>query len=134
MDVQRIVGQFGRRLLWCTLGSLFALGLGTGSTQAADACSQANNTWPNNPCQNQVQAPVPYTGWQTQSWAYYCGGDHPYFAEQNNVIAWDNSCFTDTENIADENNNFDGDFTNWCVTSQSLVVTLGCYQAKPPVS
>jgi hypothetical protein len=30
-------------------------------------------------CQEQVQAPVSYTGWQTQGWAYYCTGDHPYF-------------------------------------------------------
>ena len=30
-----------------------------------------------------------------------------------------------------ENNNFDGDFTNWCTGPQSLVVTLGCLQFNP---
>ena len=101
MDARRIVGRFGRRLLWCALGATLALGPGAASAQAADACSQANVTWPNNPCQNQVQAPISYTGWRTKSWAYYCGGDHPYFAQANNGIAWDNTCFTNTENIVD---------------------------------
>jgi hypothetical protein len=127
--VQWIVGRFGRRVLWCALGAMPALGPGT--ARAADACSQSSVSWPNNPCQNQVQGPVSYGGWQTQSWAYYCAGDHPYFAIGNNGIAWDNTCFTNTENQLKENDNFDGDFTNWCIGTQSLVVTLACYQFKP---
>jgi hypothetical protein len=40
----------------------------------------------------------------------------------------DNSsgCWTGTENPAAENNNFDGSFTNWCLNTQQLVVTLAC--------
>ena len=54
MDVRRIIGRFGRRLLWCTLGSMFALGPGMASAQ--DAC--ANLTVNAAGCQNQVQAPI----------------------------------------------------------------------------
>ena len=127
--MQRIVRRFGRRLLWCTLGAMVALGPGTGSAQAADACGQSAVSHPFNDCQNQVQAPISYDGWQTQSWAYYCGGDHPHFAEGNDGVAWDNSCFTNTENLVKENDNFDGDFTNWCLDTQSLVAVLACYEA-----
>lgn len=132
MGMQRISDRFGRRLLWCcTLGALAALGPGAGSVQAADACAQRSAQVPNNPCQNQVQAPISYTGLETNSWAYYCTGDHPYFFKANNGVAWDNTCFTSTENIVAENDNFDGDFTNWCVDSEWLVVTLACFQFNP---
>jgi hypothetical protein len=28
-------------------------------------------------CALQEQTPISFTGWQTQGWAWYCGGDHP---------------------------------------------------------
>jgi hypothetical protein len=92
-------------------------------------------------CQQQVQAPVSYTGWQTQGWAYYCTGDHPYFwgvgnACQNLNFSFDNSCFSVLEDEFAETtpSKFDATITNWCLSTQSITVTLGCStQAPPPV-
>ena len=86
-------------------------------------------------CQQQVQAPVSYTGWQTQGWAYYCTGDHPYFwgLRQSGAcgsVSFDNSCFTVTEDAIAEGTDpskFDGTITNWCFSTQSIIVTLGCF-------
>lgn len=89
-------------------------------------------------CEPQVQAPVSYSGWETQGWAYYCTGDHPYFWGLSSTYAgdftWDNSCFSGIEDVFGENqaNKFDGTFTNWCLTTQSIVVTLGCSKQPPP--
>ena len=49
--------------------------------------------------------------------------------EHGHGIAWDHSCFSNTENLVAENDNFDGDFTNWCLDTQSLVAVLACYDA-----
>lgn len=84
-------------------------------------------------CQPQVQAPISYTGWQTQGWAYYCTGDHPYYYGLNQdfggVYSFDNSCFSVAENAFAESGNdhkFDALITNWCFTTQQIVVTLAC--------
>ena len=84
MNVQRITGRFGRRLLWCTLGAMLALSPGTASAAGTttDACTQAGvPLGAGNTCQNQTQAAVGYNGSQSQGWAYYCGGE-PY------VLLW----------------------------------------------
>ena len=65
-------------------------------------------------------------GWETKSWAYYCGGDHPHFDDGFNRFAYDNTCFTVSETTS-ENNNFDADITNWCIGTQSIVVVLACF-------
>ena len=90
-------------------------------------------------CLLQVQAPVSYTGWQTQGWAYYCTGDHPYFwgfgqtGRLTNNFSFDNACFTVTENIFAETtaSKFDATITNWCIATQSITVTLGCSDQVP---
>lgn len=84
-------------------------------------------------CELQVQAPVTYTGWQTQGWAYYCTGDHPYYQGANwnvyNAFTFDNSCFSVAENrFAEGQNKFDALITNWCVTTQQITVTLACFK------
>ena len=122
MDARRIVGRLGRGLLWSTLGSLFALGLGTASAQE-NPCDDFQDP----DCQQQVQAGVNYTPLQTQSWAYYCGGDHPVYRDGTDSISYGNQCFSNAESPASEKSNFDGDFTNWCLSSQSLVVVLACF-------
>ena len=128
MDAQRIVGRFGRRLLWCTLGSMFALGPGMASAQ--DACANASNQFPHD-CQNQVQAGVSYNGLQSQNWAYYRTGDHPHFFERDNAYdLFGNTCFTAVEHDS-ENDNFDAGFTNWCTGTQTLVVVLACLSFNP---
>lgn len=88
-------------------------------------------------CVVQVQAPIGYTGWQTQGWAYYCTGDHPYFKglryDVGNSFTFDNSCFTVAENEFAEAGNdgkFDALITNWCLNSQQLVISLACYDHK----
>ena len=131
MNVQRITGRFGRRLLWCALGATLALSPGTASAAGTttDACTQAGvPLGAGNTCQNQTQAAVGYNGSQSQGWAYYCGGDHTYFYGGTNGIAWNNTCFTETENgFFESGNKADADFINWCATGQSLVVVLACY-------
>ena len=127
MDVQRIIGRFGRRLLWCTLGAALALGPGLASAQ--DACANSSIQYPT--CQNQVQAGVTYKPLQSQNWAYYCGGDHPNFYKNNLAYAFGNTCFTAVEHGSAENDNFDGGFTNWCLSSQLLVVVLACLPFNP---
>lgn len=91
-------------------------------------------------CQPQVQAPITYRGWQTQGWAYYCTGDHPYFwglsTSHSGSYSFDNSCFTVAENMFAENgcdDKFDALITNWCVTTQQLTVTLACSDTPFPV-
>ena len=125
MDVQRIVGRFGRRLLRCMLGAMFALGPGTVSAQQ-NPCGDFQDP----DCQNQVQAGINYSGWETKSWAYYCGGDHPVYRDGSDSIDFGNTCFTVAENPVAENKNFDGSFTNWCIGDQSLVVVLACFFFK----
>jgi hypothetical protein len=131
MDARRlvIVGRFGRRLLWCALGATLALGPGAASAQ--DAC--ANLTINADGCQNQVQAPISYNGWETKSWAYYCTGDHPDFVENDtgHGYAYGNTCFSANENSLAENDNFDGSFTNWCIGTQNLVIVLACFPHDP---
>jgi hypothetical protein len=90
-------------------------------------------------CLLQVQAPVSYTGWQTQGWAYYCTGDHPYFwgLRQSGAcgsVSFDNSCFSVTENAFAETtpSKFDATITNWCLNTQSITVTLACSAQAPP--
>jgi hypothetical protein len=75
-----IVRRFGRRLLWCTFGATLALGPATASAQGSgrDPCSNTHpGSIPN--CRNQVQAPVHFDLLETKGWAFYCGGDRPYF-------------------------------------------------------
>jgi hypothetical protein len=93
-------------------------------------------------CQQQVQAPVGYSGWQTQSWAFIClGGINPHqyfwglaFGGVIEDFSFDNSCFTVTENIFAENSpqEFNALITNWCINSQFITVTLGCSTQPPP--
>lgn len=92
-------------------------------------------------CELQVQAPVPYTGWETQTYDYYCTGDHPFFwgiGTSYYILnwTWDNSCFSGIENYFGEvgvfPNKFSGTFTNWCLKDEDIVVTLGCSSTPPP--
>jgi hypothetical protein len=148
MDARRIVivGRFGRRLLfWCALGATLALGPGAGSAQTKlDACSQSFLKPSDNDCQNQVQDQISYNVLESKTWAYYCKGDHPYFAAANSGVDFGSEinnnkvvgvanknpqCFSSIENTLFESNNgakMDGVFTNWCVSSKSLVVALAC--------
>jgi hypothetical protein len=142
MDVQGIVivGRFGRRWLWCALGAMLALGPGTASAQGSgqDPCSNAHpSPIPN--CQNQVQAPVSYNGLETKGWAFYCGGDRPYFSPIDGAWSIDNSIvsgsgFTGIENPAAETDSLskmDATFTNWSVDQNNLIVTLACSDTAP---
>jgi hypothetical protein len=89
-------------------------------------------------CELQQQAPVPYSALETQGWAYYCTGDHPYFwglsSNYPGDFTWDNSCFSAIENVFPETtpNKFDATFTNWCLSAENIVVTLGCSSQPPP--
>jgi hypothetical protein len=89
-------------------------------------------------CQPQVQAPIKYGWWETQGWAYYCSGDHPYFwglaAGYPGDYSTNNSCFSSIENEFDEGtpNKFDATFTNWCWADEEIVVTLSCSDIEPP--
>jgi hypothetical protein len=138
MDGQRITGRFGRRLLWCTLGAMLALGPGTASAvgTSTDACTQADIQIDSSyTCQNQTQTTITYSGLQSQGWAYYCTGDHPYFPGSNSppAIAWNNTCFTEVENeFLESGSKEDGSFTNWCTSIQSLTVVLACYNKAFP--
>jgi hypothetical protein len=101
---------------------------------AAGACSDSSIP----DCQEQVQAPIGYSGWQTSGWAYYCTGDHPYYwgLGYNYAVnfSFDNTCFSVIENIFAEGtpNKFDATLTNWCLDDQSITVTLGCSAQPPP--
>src|SRR5687768_15125735 len=81
-------------------------------------------------CQVQTQTPVRYDGWDTSYWAFYCGGDHPYFWGMSSGwilnFTWDNSCFSAIENVFGETeaNKFSVLFTNWCITHQYVTVSL----------
>jgi hypothetical protein len=90
-------------------------------------------------CELQTQAPVHYYAWDTKGWAYYCTGDHPYFWGMNQSglpfnYSWHNSCFTVSENIAEENAPNKADFfsTNWCLKGENLIVSLACSTNPPP--
>jgi hypothetical protein len=137
MDAQRITGGFGRRLLWCTLGAMLALSPGTASAagSSTDACGQTGPT-AGYLCQNQTQGAVGYNGSQTQGWAYYCNdpnGVYTNFWPDTDGIAWNNTCFTEAENYVFEGGEkSDANYTNWCVTTQSLVVVLACWNEPSP--
>jgi hypothetical protein len=89
-------------------------------------------------CETQVQGSVHYGGWDTKGWAYYCGGDHPYYWNNDSVLgfgnnfSFNNSCFTVTENPFVENSpsKMDATITNWCLKGEDITVTLGC-SAQP---
>ena len=89
-------------------------------------------------CELQVQQPVKYSGWDTAYWDFYCTGDHPYFwgMAAGWIVnwTWDNSCFSGIENVFGEgqSNKLSALFTNWCVSTQPLTVTLGCSKQPPP--
>lgn len=91
-------------------------------------------------CELQTQAPVHYGSWETQGWAYYCTGDHPYYwgpnANYYENFTWDSSCFSVAENWWAEGspNKFDATITNWCINpgGQKITVTLGCSKDPPP--
>jgi hypothetical protein len=132
IDVQRIIGCFGSWLLWCTLALMLALSSGAAFAQGAgrDPCSNTHIT-PISNCQNQVQSPITYNGLETKTWAYHCGGDHPYFYYINGSWSIDNSnvsggSFSGIENPVAEHNNLDATFTNWSVFQNDLIVTLAC--------
>ena len=131
MDGQRITGRFGLRLLWCTLGALLALS--PGAALAQNACGQiAEELFATGAlCQNQTQAAVSYNGSQTQGWAYYCSdpnGVYTNFWQGVYGIAFTNTCFTVAENgFVESGSKSDANYTNWCVTSQSLTVQLACW-------
>lgn len=89
-------------------------------------------------CELQTQAPVRYYAWDSKGWAYYCTGDHPYFWGVNQAgytfaYKWNNSCFTVSENVAEETAPNKADFfvTNWCLKGENLVVSLAC-SSQPP--
>ena len=124
MDVQRIIGGFGRRLLWCTLGAMLALGPGTALAQ--NACGQFGSSGSLDPAtafQNQTQYAVGYSGSQTQGWAYYCNDPNNVYTNywpKTYGIAFNNSCFTVAENPvndAGDQSKADANYTNWCLDS-----------------
>jgi len=90
----------------------------------------------------QETAPITFTGWHTQGWAFYCGGDeYIYFwgveAAGNLVnFSYDNTCFLVTENpfaeVPLDPTKFEATITNLCLTEQSVTVYFGCYNAPPP--
>ena len=89
-------------------------------------------------CQLQVQAPITYSGWQTQGGAYYCTGDHFYYVgqKQGHPGNWtsDNSCFSIIESVdaEDDVDKFDALIANWCLNSQALTITIGCITGSDP--
>lgn len=104
----------------------------------ADVCTDSGgyNIPPVPQCEVQTKAPVPYDFWQTQGWAYYCTGDHPYFwGLQEGYIGtytWAESGFTGTQNEFYEGpNKLDATFTNW-KTAQNLTVSLACSAQPQP--
>lgn len=91
-------------------------------------------------CELQQQSSVPYKRSQTQGWAYYCSGDHPYYwgsAYAGNSGRWvqTNSCFTTTENGLAETGDpgkLDVTVTNWCAKAESYSISLACSPQAPP--
>ena len=61
-------GRLSRRLLWCTLGSMLALGPGPASAAPTDPCGTAGLPSPS--CQNQVQGAVSFNGLETMSFVH----------------------------------------------------------------
>jgi hypothetical protein len=115
----------------CSWLATWVIGLAlitTPSLGLADVCQGVPD------CQGQTQAPISYTGWETQGWAYYCVGDHPYFVGYIcglDFYEWDNSCLTAAENaFADDQSKLDVTITNWCWSTQSITLTLAC-SARP---
>ena len=137
MDGQQFIGRFGRRLLWCALGAMLALSPGTASAagSSTDACGQSPASV-YALCQNQTQAAVGYSGSQTLGWAYYCNdpnGAYIYFWADTNGIAWNNTCFTEAENeLLESGSKSDANYTNWCISGQSLTVVLACWDQPNP--
>jgi hypothetical protein len=107
--------------------------------QDVDVCLTASNGTgdpiPN--CEVQTQAPVPYGRAETQGWAYYCTGDHPYYwgypyAGYVGSYTWKEDGFTGTANwFAEAPSKFDGTFTNW-YGAQDLTVSLACSSTPQP--
>ena len=84
-------------------------------------------------CEPQVMDIVQYSELQTKGWAYYCGGDHPYYWNNDPILGFgnnfsaDNSCFKITENpFVEDVNKMDATITNWCNAIEVVAVTLGC--------
>jgi hypothetical protein len=125
---------------------MLALGAGAASAQGSgrDPCNSNSHWIMISDCQNQVQAPVSFNGLQTQGWAFYCGGDHPYFYAIDGAWSIDNSNvsgsgFSGIENPSQEgtgtssgaSNKMDANFTNWALEQNDLVVTLACSDTAP---
>ncbi|WP_191058862.1 hypothetical protein [Geminicoccus harenae] len=127
----------------CRLAGLLAAAmLGLAGPAWADACGSHNwnggspSSIPN--CELQVQAPLKLSAWESKGWTFHCTGDHPYY--WGLAFGWspsytfDNTCFTVPENAAVENNDtnkFDATFTNWCLKSETVTVTLACSDTPP---
>jgi hypothetical protein len=130
MSRQEFRSRVGRRLLGWTLGAL-ALALAPGAALAADACGQGHFT-PIHNCVNQVHGPMSFTGLETASIIAGCvgdgmGGGNDVFPHGDEAFAIDNTCFTATEDVLVEGgDDFVGTFTNWCVTTQQVTITLAC--------
>ena len=109
-------------------GIVAIIGLGSASSAWAQA-DPCNSSIPD--CQVQIQAGISYHGWETQGWAYYCSGSHPYFWN----YSFGNSCFEVTQNGPEEQNNpskFDATITNWCLTTETIPVALACSDQVQP--
>jgi hypothetical protein len=107
------------------------LALAPGAASAGDACGQGHN-FPIPNCQNQVQAPVSYRGWETNGWNCSWTGDHHWFYNLDEAFVVDNSCFTFAEDVFQvTNSTVNANFTNWCVSTQQLVVTLARSAVDP---
>lgn len=103
---------------------------------ARDPC-QPGDADPIPNCEHQVQTPIHYKALQTQGWAYYCTGDHPYFygLAQGYIDAytWDNSCFSVSEyEFGDGINKLDVTITNWCLKGEDITMTLACSSTPQP--
>jgi hypothetical protein len=103
------------------VGAALALGPGPASAQQ-NPCGDAGGA-----CQDQVQPGVFFDVLQSLTLMMLCEGDHSHFQPGIGGVQWDNTCFSVIEDIFSESDgNFHGIFTNWCTSTQTVVVTLAC--------
>lgn len=113
--------------------------LTAGSARANDACTKRPGILVGIPdCEIQPQVPVKYGAWDTKGWAYYCKGDYPYFWgvgwSEPRSFTITGKCFEATENAfaqGDDLSKFDATFTNCCLKSEELELSLACSSQNP---
>ena len=120
------------------VGGAVVIALTTPSAWAHACDSRNTNPIPILPakipdCELQVQPALKLSGWDTKGWAFCCTGDHPYywglFQGFSPSFAFNNTCFSVAENAATDDadaGKFDATFTNWCLKSETVTMTLAC--------